>query len=68
MRVLAYFDGWKEHSGVTWNRPGVEFMVRHSEDTVADGWARGWYEEALKRINADGATITHWMPLPEFPK
>jgi hypothetical protein len=68
-KVLAWMEGSKEHSNCNWKRFGYAFMVRHDDPphTVADSWARSFYEEAIKDIGADLASVTHWMPLPDRP-
>lgn len=69
-RVLAWFDGWEEHSGATWHRHGMRFAVywypgvEHS----TDGWSNELLEKARKELGATHLTITHWMPLPKRPE
>lgn len=63
--VVAFLAGSKTHSGFNWERSGFAFMVRHDDaiHTVLDGWSRKHYEDALKRIDAEEAMVTHWIPL-----
>jgi hypothetical protein len=62
--VIAWIDGRQEHSGLTWGREGYAFMVRHDDQhTVANGWSLSHYDEAIKKLGADFAFITHWHPL-----
>ena len=44
-------------------------MVRWDspEHTVADGWSRSSYEAALKKIDADYATVTKWAYTSDLP-
>ena len=67
--VLAFCEGFKEHSGVTWGRKGFAFMVRHNEEkfTMKDNWAMCYYNDALKILGADVLEVTHWIYL-ENPK
>lgn len=61
-RVVARLSGAKEHSGATWDRVYWAFMVRWDDaDTVADGWARPWYDKALKEMDADWAFVELWI-------
>jgi hypothetical protein len=68
--VVAFLVGANEHSGMSWDRRGYAFMVRHNpektEFTVADGWATRYYDDALKKLGADWLRVTHWhYLLPE---
>ena len=64
--VVAFLDGAKHHSEMAWRRTGWALMWRWDhgfkpEDVVADGWAREPYDRALKRLDADYATVTKWV-------
>ena len=65
-KVLAWLEGFEDHTGRTWTRCGFAFMYRHPglQSSVKDGWARGPYEEALKAIGADALEVKRWWPLP----
>lgn len=69
LRVVAWLEGFQEHSGVRWERKGWAFMVRHPDETssVADGWSRSFYEDALKDLGADSLFVTSWFRLPAPP-
>lgn len=64
-RVLAYAEGAKAHSDASWRRNGFVFMVAWDSamGTVGPGWARRFYDDACRQLDADFITITHWMPL-----
>jgi Protein of unknown function (DUF551) len=64
--VVAYLAGTKDHSDARWTRNGFAFIVRHNsrEHVVSsDQWSSWHYNEALRRLDADELTVTHWMPL-----
>jgi hypothetical protein len=69
-RVLAWYDGYDEHTEARWHREGIEFAVfwylgaPHS----TDGWADEMMRIAREHIGATHLEITHWMSLPEPPK
>lgn len=68
--VVAFLCGAQEHSGINWDRRGYAFMVRHDPAetiyTVADGWAKSFYDDALTKLGADWLQVTHWhYLLPE---
>lgn len=64
-RVLAWAEGAKEHSDVSWRREGFVFMVAwdNPRETIGAGWARRFYDDACRQLDADYLTFTHWMPL-----
>lgn len=64
-RVLAYAEGVRRHSEVRWKRQGFVFMVHWDTptETVGPGWARRFYDDACRQLDADYLNITHWMPL-----
>ena len=64
-RVVALLEGFCEHSGVSWVRGGYAFMVRHpdAQDSMPDGWARRFYEDAVNALDADVLIVTHWSEL-----
>lgn len=57
---LAFCQGFKEHSGVTWRRTGFAFMAWHPP-----GWSEQHMRDARKRLDADSLEVTHWMYLTE---
>jgi len=66
MLVVAHLDGWKwnDLAGATFGRSGYAFMVRHNGDeTAADGWSRRHYDDALARLDMDGANVDRWAYL-----
>jgi len=64
-RVLAYAAGAKGHSGALFKRDGFVFMVAWDSptETVAGGWARRFYDDACRQLDADYLHIEAWMPL-----
>jgi len=60
--VLAYLVGFRNHSGLNWDRRGYAFMVRHGNE-----WAEHFYSEALKSLDADIFEKIYWVYLPEAP-
>lgn len=66
--VLAWLDGYAEHSDQRWKRSGWAFMVRHqSGPTVDDQWSLSHYNRAILGMDAHHADVTHWAALPEAP-
>ena len=63
VRVLAWFDASAHHSGVTWQRSGIDFAA-----WWGDKWNQTMIRDTLKSLDANELTVTHWMPLPEPPK
>ena len=57
---LAFCQGFKEHSGVTWRRTGFAFMAWHPP-----GWSEQHMKDARKQLDADSLEVTHWMYLTE---
>lgn len=68
-RVVAFCEGEKYHSGVSWKREGYTFMVRHKNTShvVKDKWACSFYNNACIEIDADNLEVTYWMYLPWHP-
>lgn len=68
--VVARLVGASFHAGVHWRREGWAFMVRHDDPThtVANGWERTRYNEAIRRINADHADVIEWVYVADLPK
>ena len=70
--VLAYLEGTSHHTGddIGFKREGWAFMVRWGDDskhTVVHGWARNYYDRALKQIDADYADVVRWVYLADLP-
>jgi len=65
IRVLAWAHGCKGHSDVLWKREGFVFMVAWADprETVGPGWARRFYDDACRQLDADYLDFSHWMPL-----
>lgn len=66
-RVIAWLEGSKDHSGMSWKRVGYAFMVRHDDPqfTVENQWATCYYSDACKALGADTLNVTHWFYLGE---
>ncbi len=69
--VLARLEGASHHTGdfPGWHREGWAFMIRWENgaaDTIADGWARYRYDQALTAIDADYASVKEWVYVDEI--
>ena len=58
--LLAFCQGFEEHSGATWRRTGFAFMAWHRT-----GWSEQHMRDARERLAADSLEVTHWMYLTE---
>lgn len=62
--VLGWYAGRVEHHGSTWRREGFHFAVHWGEQ----GWNHRLIDEAVKKLDADFLSVTHWQPLPAAPE